>query len=556
MAYKPRTLFSLIEDINKCVFLPHIQRPFVWQMDQMVRLFDSLMRNYPIQTFLFWRTKEYIKARKFLQAIDWDAELSKLYDPQVSKEGTEKTFVLDGQQRLQTLYALFNGTILAPDAKTNLEAYFDVTSGDTVDDGLLKYRVQFLAADPGLPHYRLANLLSTDQQKRGLDIARKINSQLALSGPAADRVVENMLQLNALLYEERYFWVQVLDGVANAFPYKQILDIFIRVNSGGTRLDASDLMFAAMKEGWAEIEERAENEVEVLSGRNLDFDKEFVLKCLVVAHGRKAELDSEKFAGDAGEKLLAEMETEWPRAEKAFQELCDIINQELQLISPKVIRSYKSFVPLFDYLFHNPKPDERDRVRIRAYYYKSQLLNWYGSQTDGIINVLHGIVGKTQPEFPLAEIEAYFAGRGYEVTLREEHLDDARLRYILLNLIYVERFGKSPFNVRFKGNEPHIDHIYPQSGLRRLGLSTGEINRLGNFRFVGATDNIRKRAELPASYFKRMKDDAVNIENHLLVPEFAADPSKLVFDAPTYTAFTTKRRFECWKVADRVANAK
>jgi uncharacterized protein with ParB-like and HNH nuclease domain len=74
MSYKPRTLFRLIDETNKALFLPHIQRPFVWEEDQMIRLFDSLMRNYPIQTLLFWRTKDEIKARKFMEQIDWDAD--------------------------------------------------------------------------------------------------------------------------------------------------------------------------------------------------------------------------------------------------------------------------------------------------------------------------------------------------------------------------------------------------------------------------------------------------------------------------------------------------
>ena len=52
MSYKPRTFFRLIEEVNKGLFLPHIQRPFVWEEEQMLRLFDSLMRNYPIQTRL------------------------------------------------------------------------------------------------------------------------------------------------------------------------------------------------------------------------------------------------------------------------------------------------------------------------------------------------------------------------------------------------------------------------------------------------------------------------------------------------------------------------
>ena len=66
----------------------------------MSRLFDSLMREYPIQTFLFWRTKEEIRARAFMSVVDQDADLSQFYDLPRSKQGVEKTFVLDGQEML------------------------------------------------------------------------------------------------------------------------------------------------------------------------------------------------------------------------------------------------------------------------------------------------------------------------------------------------------------------------------------------------------------------------------------------------------------------------
>jgi NAD(P)-dependent dehydrogenase (short-subunit alcohol dehydrogenase family) len=65
------------------------------------------------------------------------------------------------------------------------------------------------------------------------------------------RVRRNTSQLVSLLCEEKHFWIRELDGVASEFPYRRVLDIFVRVNSGGTKLDASDLMFAAMKEGWS-----------------------------------------------------------------------------------------------------------------------------------------------------------------------------------------------------------------------------------------------------------------------------------------------------------------
>ena len=58
----------------------------------MLRLFDSLMRNYPIQTFLFWRTKDEIKARKFMEQVEWDPDLTDFYEPNMSKAGVKKVF--------------------------------------------------------------------------------------------------------------------------------------------------------------------------------------------------------------------------------------------------------------------------------------------------------------------------------------------------------------------------------------------------------------------------------------------------------------------------------
>lgn len=177
MSYKPRTLFRLIEDINTSVFLPHIQRPFVWEEEQMLKLFDSLMRNYPIQTILFWRTKDEIKARKFMEQVEWDPDLSDLYEQNMSKAGVEKVFVLDGQQRIQTLYAIFRGAILS-EAGVRQEAFFDVTSGDVIADTGLRYRLTFASEPLTPPWYRVADLLGKHAQRNAEELADELNETL------------------------------------------------------------------------------------------------------------------------------------------------------------------------------------------------------------------------------------------------------------------------------------------------------------------------------------------------------------------------------------------
>ena len=366
----------------------------------------------------------------------------------------------------------------------------------------------------------------------------------------------NTSQLVSLLREEKHFWIQELDGVASEFPYRRVLDIFVRVNSGGTKLDASDLMFAAMKEGWSEIEEVIEETTELLNGTDLKFDKTFPLKCLLVAHGRGAEASPEKFTGTDGEKLLDDMNAGWERAESTFQELRDFMKNDLKVYADKVIRSYNSFIPLFDFLYHNPKPNEASRAMMRAYHYKAQLFGWYSQSTDTVVNALHSIVVKPSTTgFPLSDIKDYFRKRGNYVELQRHHMNETRLRFILLNLVYVDQMGSSPFDVKFKGNDPHVDHIYPQSMLRsKLGLLSADINHLGNFRFVGATDNIRKRAELPASYFTRLKGTGIDIAKHLLLDDAAKEPSKLLFDVTSYKAFRDRRFKRIWEILAATVN--
>lgn len=565
MSYKPRALFQMIEEINYKLFLPHIQRPFVWDREQMSRLFDSLMRNYPIQTFLFWRSKDAIKTRRFMPALEWDADLSDYYDKQKSVSGVEKTFVLDGQQRLQTLFTLFAGSIKQQGGK-DLEAWADVTGGETADDDGIAHRLKFASESPGPCWYRLRDLRERHAKTNAEEIADELNDALDKSlvdeskedhKNRSRRVRKNMGQMVALLRQDGHFWVEELDGIANAYPYKVILDIFVRVNSGGTRLDAADLMFAAMKEEWAEVEERIEDVVAKLNGEQLGFDKSFALKCLAVAYGKGAELGPEKFDSEDGRALLTKIEEEWPRAEAAFEQLRDLIRNELCLYSDRVVRSYGSFVPIFDFLFHNPKPDEANRQLLRAYYYKAQLFNWYRSGTDKLLNAMHGIVGKDlRGKFPIDDVKVYFARNKAAVEFDSDHLLDHRLRFILLNLVYVESFGGSPFNVLFKGNAPHIDHIYPQSGLRKdFKLGSDEVDHIGNYRFVGAADNIRKRAEKPAAFFARLDAAKVPIGRHLLVEEVSKDPAKMEWTAAAYRQFRDKRLGAIERIVARVVNA-
>lgn len=545
---KTRPLYQLLDDLNKALYLPHIQRPFVWSEEQVRRLLDSLLRGYPIQTLLFWRTKDEIKARRFMDSVARDIDLHTLYDEHASQGGNERFFVLDGQQRLQALRTLFDGAIES-EKGTDLECWIDLASGESQNDEGFWYGIRFTDAQPGPTWYRLRNLRGVHSKTSGSTLGRAEARRIEATLPSTDadreqildRVQDNADRLSRILKDENVFWYDELDGVVGDYDYERVLEVFVRVNNGGTKLDAGDLMFAAMKGLSDEIEEQVEEVALRLSVGDLAFDKAWVLKAIVLALTGNATLEHRLFAGEGGDALMARVRNEWPRIESAFQQLHDLIQQDIRVTTDRLVRSYVAFIPLFDYLFHHPGPPPEQRQRMVGYFHKAQLFNWFSASTDQLLGSLHlKLVGATTG-FPLEEVKSFFAGYRRDVELSAANIGGSRVRAMILNLVYREKFDASLFDSHFPGNEPHIDHIYPRARLKPLGVVGDELNHLGNFRFVGARDNIRKRAEHPGAYFSRLKKEAVPVERHLLAEPWASDPSTMTLDVPTYTKFRDAR---------------
>ena len=138
--YTRETIQKTVEAINKSIFLPDIQRPFVWEEEKIYKLFDSLMRGYPISTFLYWDLARdqiedlKVKMYKFVESNVKDSEQVTALDRD------EFSLVLDGQQRLTSLYIALKGTWVEKVRKSSVikELYFNVLSGvDENEDGIL-----------------------------------------------------------------------------------------------------------------------------------------------------------------------------------------------------------------------------------------------------------------------------------------------------------------------------------------------------------------------------------------------------------------------------------
>jgi uncharacterized protein with ParB-like and HNH nuclease domain len=150
MGTRQASIAHLLNEIRDGdIVLPDLQRDFVWRPDQIQLLFDSIMRGYPFGSMLFWQTR-FLDV--YYRDLVRDAGEGMTFTSKIKPAGTPKRMVLDGQQRLQSLYLGICGSY------EGKQLYFDITSGlessiddelgpDGQEDGLPeKYRFAFYRA--------------------------------------------------------------------------------------------------------------------------------------------------------------------------------------------------------------------------------------------------------------------------------------------------------------------------------------------------------------------------------------------------------------------------
>src|SRR5258706_13888682 len=143
MRYKSETIGDVLPRINTSYFLPALQREFVWTEDQVCQLFDSLLRRYPISSFLFWQVpieeRDDVETYEFLRTVKEArnrAQLARVHGRR------DLTFVLDGQQRLTSLLFGLQGNYHGRKAKSGKgsktyvmkKLYLDLLHGGQVPD--------------------------------------------------------------------------------------------------------------------------------------------------------------------------------------------------------------------------------------------------------------------------------------------------------------------------------------------------------------------------------------------------------------------------------------
>lgn len=531
--YKPGgTIAAALGRIQqKTYVLPAIQREFVWKPEQIERLFDSLMQGYPFGTFLFWRVDPGTSGKfKFFDFVLNFHERDAAHCPELPILHQQAvTAVLDGQQRLTALNIGLRGSMAIkqpgkwwtnPDAFPKRSLRLNLLAPSEPDEDGVKYEFRFLADSQvarteGVLWFKVSEILGMKSGPPMLDWLTKHN----LDNDTINRAFTVLDRLHQVVHTEPLIHYYEED----AQDVERVLNIFIRLNSGGTVLSYSDLLLSIAVAQWKHIDARAviHGLVDELNriGTGFAFSQDFVLKAGLMLSGiASVGFKVENFTAEN----MVKLESNWAAIRTALVRTVELAAS--YGLNGQILRADSALLPIAHYLFVRQIPDNyvthsrfsADREVIRRWLVQSLLKasGIWGSGLDTLLTALREIIQTHgQEAFPAALLRKEMEVRGKSMTFSDAEVEDLltmkygdKRLFILLSLLF--------YFVDLR-NQFHIDHIFPISKfraptLKKTGVSDVDIERfkqmadeLPNLQLLEGATNIEKQAELPDSWLRR-----------------------------------------------------
>ena len=523
MYQAPITIKKAITNIQKKNYvLPSIQREFVWGTDQIETLFDSLMREYPIGTFLFWNVdKGKIKDFQFYEFLREYHETNNTHCKKADiSDEQDITAVLDGQQRITSFYLALTGTYAykrpymspkKPDAYPKRKLYLNLLKpSDKVETEYdFRFRTEEDPISKGDEFYwfecgRILSFKNTNEIYDYLD--ENDLSDTSIYKKEVARFARNTLN--------RFYDAIHKDGTISFYREEgeeldKVLQIFIRINSGGTKLSYSDLLLSIATAQWKEKDAREVIHDFVDDINKIDpgfaFHKDLVLKsCLVLA-----DIPDVRFRVDNFNK--ANMDT----IEKNWEKISSSLRAAIELVAnfgynAKSLIATNALIPIAYFIYKNEFEGqildkgnrESDRKAIKEWLARVLLKGTFGGSPDSIYPGMRDLINDNLGHFPLKETIDFYKGKSKSISFSSDEIDNLLefqhgkpKTYCALTLIY------PGLNHRF---QYHQDHIHPKSkfnkqSMKEVGFSdeqieqfNAEVNGIANLQFLDVKGNIEK----------------------------------------------------------------
>ena len=570
MAYEtPLTIAEVMQDIsNNKYVLPSIQREYKWDTEQIETLFDSLMQDYPIGAFLFWEIeKSRLLDYDFYEFLRNYHEKNNTHNKKVDLKGSDGvTAVLDGQQRLTSIYIGLKGSYayrLKYKQKKSENAYpvryLYLNLIEDAQDENNKYDFRFLTDKEfsGMTEgfwYKVGDILTMTQPG---ETSQYVLENIAFAGTYTK---EQTMHANNTL--QKLYNVVHTDKTLSYYKEKateldKVLNIFIRVNSGGTVLTYSDLLLSIASAQWENYDAREEitefvDDVNSIGG-GFRINKDFVLKTSLVL----TDFPNIAFKVDNFNKPnMMKIEANWENIKRA-------IKQSVYLVSSfgytgETLSSNNALIPIAYYLLTIGMPDnfvesgatKENRAKIKKWLIMALLKKAFSGQPDNVIRPIRDIIRENgNNEFPIAQIIDKFKGTNKSIQFAEDDIDE-----YLLKLKYGKSETLSTLMLLYPSldfsNKFHEDHMYPRSKfrkpyLRKMGVPEDKldtyidsVNDISNLQLLAAQLNEEKlNTDFDVWFSKQQATDSDKIQYRTIhyLPE-------MEYTYPNFLLFMEQRK--------------
>ncbi len=479
MGYEKTSIREVLNRMeNKSLLLPAFQRKFVWDPERVENLMDSLMRGYPIGTFLFWE----LDKKNYDQGEFTFYEFMKVfnaYDKRRNEPAAEVTqhqsiwTALDGQQRLTAIYISFRGTMGVhakgrrwnkrasyPDKAMYVNLKHDFQSLETEGSGFKFFEPSKVpGADSDALWFRVSDISKQPSKNEVRGYAR--------SQGYDDQAIDNLTDLWELERD---------DGMLNYYrssgdDIDEVLEIFVRVNSGAVSLSRSDLLFSTIIATWPKAREEFDDAQERINetGARFRFSTDFIVRCALACTKAPMQMRVKTF----NSTNVSSIKNKWPRIHEAMAQAVELASEfgfhEENLVAPNAM------IPMVLYCFENGKPSKATRGELKKYLIVSQLNQIYGASADSALTKMNAKVLEMGKLFSLKKLrDLDFSGRR-NLRFDEEEIQGlldykkgSPYAFMVLSLLYPD--------IKAGVFTCHQDHLHPYSGfetekLLKMGLS-------------------------------------------------------------------------------------
>lgn len=544
----PITISDVLARIREHrLLLPAIQREFVWETWQVEWLFDSLLQGYPIGSFLFWEVRD-AHAKNEYRYYEFLREFRERYaihNPLFATIGHyDFDAVLDGQQRLTALYIGLAGTyarklprIWWADNETALptrKLYLNVKqrAADTEkeESGSL-YEFLFLTADEHRKDrekwFLVGDILKVAE-------AYAFNQMLKERGYQDSEFASKALSsLHSVVHVDRlinYYSVQKAD-------LERALNLFVRVNSGGTKLSLSDMLMSTAIANWKDRDAKKEilGLVDEIQEKGFFVDKDLVLKGCLYLYSSDIRYKVSNFSA----AQVKPFEDNWDAISKSILAVFQLIRDFG--FNEKSLTSKNALLPLIYWVHHKGLATglttkialRADRETMVRWLHAMLLKGIFGASADTVLSSIrkaftadefgNPFVRADLMEFPAQTIAGILQSQGKDANITDEFID------VLLDTRYEQKHAFSILamlapNLDFKNGDFHKDHLHPASvfrtrrNLQKLGVSDADLdfyhddghwNSILNLRHLDSNENQSKQdtplAEWVQAEAKRQK---------------------------------------------------